>query len=387
MTRRRGPAPDRTSAALALALFLAMAVEMATTAADHGPPAANLVVGAVVCGALAWRRAHPLAAVVAVAVSGVVLSAWLTHPQDLVTMLLALVTAAYSVAAHAPRRRALAGLGAALGAVAAVNVVTQTLAVDDFVFPVVLFSGAWFTGRGIRARAVLTHELRSRTEQLERERREREREAVAEERARIARELHDVVAHSVSVMVVQAGAARRVLARDPGRSVEALGAVETTGREALAEMRRLLGILRPPATDHAPAPSLSDLATLAERFRAAGLHVELDVAGEPGPLPAGVDLCAYRVVQEALTNAVKHAGTGRARVAVRWKADSVELEVANRRGRRTAAALAGTSGGHGLLGMRERVALCGGELEAGAADRGRFVVRARLPREPAAVPA
>jgi signal transduction histidine kinase len=169
--------------------------------------------------------------------------------------------------------------------------------------------------------------------------------------------------------------------------VEALGAVETTGREALAEMRRLLGILRPATTDHAPAPSLSDLAALAERFRAAGLHVELVVAGEPGPLAAGVDLCAYRVVQEALTNAVKHAGAGRARVAVRWHADSVELEVANRRGRRTPPALAGTSGGHGLMGMRERVALCGGELEAGAADRGRFVVRARLPREPAAVPA
>jgi signal transduction histidine kinase len=234
---------------------------------------------------------------------------------------------------------------------------------------------------------VLTGELRSRTEQLERERREREREAVAEERARIARELHDVVAHSVSVMVVQAGAARRVLARDPGRSVEALGAVEATGREALAEMRRLLGILRPAATDRAPTPSLSDLDALAERFRAAGLHVELDVAGEPGPLPAGVDLCAYRVVQEALTNAVKHAGTGRARVAVRWEADSVEVEVANRSGRRTPAALAGTSGGHGLMGMRERVALCGGELEAGAADRDRFVVRARLPREHAAVPA
>jgi signal transduction histidine kinase len=168
--------------------------------------------------------------------------------------------------------------------------------------------------------------------------------------------------------------------------VEALGAVEATGREALAEMRRLLGILRPAATDRAPTPSLSDLDALAERFRAAGLHVELDVAGEPGPLPAGVDLCAYRVVQEALTNAVKHAG-GRARVAVRWEADSVEVEVANRSGRRTPAALAGTSGGHGLMGMRERVALCGGELEAGAADRDRFVVRARLPREHAAVPA
>jgi signal transduction histidine kinase len=204
---------------------------------------------------------------------------------------------------------------------------------------------------------------------------------VARERVRIARELHDVVAHSVSVMVVQAGAARSVLDRDPAASVRALGAVEATGREALTEMRRLLGILRPDGedADHSPQPSLDRLGALIARSRDAGLDVELRVEGRAGPLAPGVDLTAFRLVQEALTNALKHGGRGPARVVLRWSADLLEVEVANRIAADPAAhGLAG--GGHGLVGMRERVALCGGELRAGPIGRG-FVVRARLPRE------
>jgi signal transduction histidine kinase len=204
---------------------------------------------------------------------------------------------------------------------------------------------------------------------------------VARERVRIARELHDVVAHSVSVMVVQAGAARSVLDRDPEASVRALGAVEATGREALTEMRRLLGILRPDGedADHSPQPSLDRLGALIARSRDAGLDVELRVEGRAGPLAPGVDLTAFRLVQEGLTNALKHGGRGRARVVLRWSADVLEVEVANRISAGPAVhGLAG--GGQGLVGMRERVALCGGELRAGPIGRG-FVVRARLPRE------
>jgi signal transduction histidine kinase len=253
--------------------------------------------------------------------------------------------------------------------------------VGDVVFPDVLFAGCWVLGRVGRGRARLTAELRARTEQLERERTERERDAVARERVRIARELHDVVAHSVSVMVVQAGAARSVLDRDPDASVRALGAVEATGREALTEMRRLLGILRPDGqdADHSPQPSLDRLGALIARSRDAGLDVELRVEGRAGPLAPGVDLTAFRLVQEGLTNALKHGGRGRARVVLRWSAEVLEIEVANHIVDGPAAhGLAG--GGQGLIGMRERVALCGGELRAGPIGRG-FVVRARLPRE------
>ena len=204
---------------------------------------------------------------------------------------------------------------------------------------------------------------------------------MARERVRIARELHDVVAHSVSVMVVQAGAARSVLDRDPDASVRALGAVEATGREALTEMRRLLGILRPDGedADHSPQPSLDRLGALIARSRDAGLDVELRVEGQAGPLAPGVDLTAFRLVQEGLTNALKHGGPARARVVLRWSSEVLEVEVANRIAADGHAAHGLASGGQGLIGMRERVALCGGELRAGPIGRG-FVVRARLPR-------
>jgi signal transduction histidine kinase len=200
---------------------------------------------------------------------------------------------------------------------------------------------------------------------------------VVEERARIARELHDVVAHSVSVMTVQTGAVRRLLTPDQERERETLLAVERTGREALNEMRRLLGMLR--ATDEAeglaPQPSLRQLDTLVEQVREAGLPVELKVEGAPVDLPPGLDLSAYRIVQEALTNALKHAGPARATVAVRYGPDELELEIADD-GR---GAANGTGTGGGLVGMRERAALVGGRLEAGPRNGGGYAVRARLP--------
>ena len=219
---------------------------------------------------------------------------------------------------------------------------------------------------------------RERRAQLaERERDLVAREAVVEERARIARELHDAIAHNVSMMVVQAGAERRVLKTDAGSTREVLETIEKIGRGALTEMRRLVGMLRSDAADPlAPQPGLDDLPTLVSQVREAGLAVELRVEGEHRALPVGIELSAYRIVQEALTNALKHAGEAQAVVNVRYAADSLELEILDDgRGARTAVA----SGGHGLVGMRERVALYGGTLDAGRRPSGGFAIRVLLP--------
>jgi signal transduction histidine kinase len=215
-----------------------------------------------------------------------------------------------------------------------------------------------------------------RVQLAERERDLAAREAVVEERARIARELHDVIAHNVSMMVVQAGAERRVLDQaSPTREV--LETVERIGRSALTEMRRLVGMLRSEDADPlAPQPGLRDLSTLVTQVREAGLPVDLVVEGEPRELPAGIDLSAYRIVQEALTNALKHAGDARAAVRVQYGADALELEIADNG---TGSVRAVGSGGHGLVGMQERVALYGGRLDAGRRSGGGFSVRVVLP--------
>jgi signal transduction histidine kinase len=209
---------------------------------------------------------------------------------------------------------------------------------------------------------------------------ERARAAVAGERARIARELHDVIAHSVSVMTVQAGAARLLLDGDPHRAAEPLLAVEETDRQALAEMRRLLGVLRDDAGEPelVPQAGLKDLPMLATTIREAGLEVAMTVEGPQRPLPAGVELAAYRILQEALTNTLKHARAARAQVTVRYEPGCVLLEV-----RDDGRMPPGDGQGHGLLRMRERAALYGGELDAGPTPNGGFAVRARLPVESA----
>ena len=205
---------------------------------------------------------------------------------------------------------------------------------------------------------------------------------MTEERTRIARELHDIVAHCVSVMVIQTGAARSVARNDRAAAREALGAVESSGREALAEMRRMVGVLRKgdvELADTAP-PGLSQLAALATRARAAGLPVEVHVEGRPRDLPAGLDLAAYRVIQEGLTNAIKHAGGARARVVVLYAPTVLELEVSDD-GVGPAPPAQESGSGHGLIGMRERLRLYGGELHSGRRRGGGFAVSARIPLE------
>jgi signal transduction histidine kinase len=245
------------------------------------------------------------------------------------------------------------------------------------------FGLAWLIGDNLRVRRAYTRQLEDRAAELEHEREEKAAQAVTEERARIARELHDVVAHYVSVMVVQAAAARRVADKDPDAARGALQAVEMAGRTALAEMRRMLEVLRADDPGMGPQPGLGEIERLIQQVRDAGLPVELSIEGSVCCLPAGMDLAAYRIVQEALTNTVKHGGRATARVAVRYTPDTLEIEVVDD-GRGAAAPLltVADGGGHGLIGMNERVALFGGVLEAGPVLTGGYRVLARMPIEP-----
>jgi signal transduction histidine kinase len=249
----------------------------------------------------------------------------------------------------------------------------------------ILLNGVYFlTGYGFGNMAWLSArrqaELEYRAEQLHRSQEQNTRGAIIAERLRIARDLHDVVAHHVSVMGVQAGAARRALDRDQELARDALRTVEQTARTAIGELRGLLGVLRaedaePPAETHGVSPGLDQLDELVATARAAGLDVSHGVYGEPRPVPHGVALSAYRVVQEALTNVVKHAGARQAEVRVRYLETALEVEVTDDGRGRTAV----PAGGFGLLGMRERVAVHGGELEAGPRRDAGYRVRASLP--------
>jgi signal transduction histidine kinase len=275
------------------------------------------------------------------------------------------------------RTQAITGLGFGIGVTAIVAHNDPNGGVGNFVFSSIFFSIAWGIGFALSRKYWEAEEAKERAARAERERVERARLAVADERTRIARELHDVVGHSVSVMTVQASAARRLLKPHQEKEREALLVVEQTGREALAEMRKMVGVLRRPeeAPALAPQPSLEHLDKLIEHTQERGLPVELRIEGEPEPLPAGVDLTAYRLVQEGLTNAIKHAGAEHAEVVVRYGDGHVELTVTDD----GAGGGDGESGGHGLVGMRERVAVYGGELEAGPRAGGGFRLHARLP--------
>jgi signal transduction histidine kinase len=239
------------------------------------------------------------------------------------------------------------------------------------------FTLAWLGGFAMRDRAEQALRAEERASLAEREREGAARIAVAEERARIARELHDIVAHAVSVMVLQVGAVRHRLPDDFGDDVEALRNVEATGRSALGEMRRLLGAMRrdEDQAELAPQPGLGRLDVLLEEIRRAGLPVELHVDGEPVPLPAAIDLSAYRIVQEGLTNALKHADASAAHVQIRYAADELRIQVSDDGG-----GGGDPSGdGHGLVGVRERVKLYGGEMTAGTANGGGFRLTTSLP--------
>jgi signal transduction histidine kinase len=290
-----------------------------------------------------------------------------------------LLVGLYTVAAYSPRRERF--IGAAVVAIGLVVVAASNapgLNFSSIVFNYVLFTASYFLGASVRNRRLYTQQLEERAEQLERERDEEARRAVAEERVRIAQDLHDVVAHSMGVIAVQAGVGAHVIDTDPAEAKKSLEAISLTSRSTLTEIRRMLGVLRDDArAEFAPAPGLVDLERLVQQICDAGVDTHVTWEGHRGEVPHGVDLTAYRIVQESLTNVLKHGGPNvHVDVTIRYEPEALDVEIVDDgrgvNGRSSAS-------GHGLLGMRERVAVYGGSFDAGPHAGGGFRVAARLP--------
>jgi signal transduction histidine kinase len=372
-----------TSAFLTLAFLLIAAFQDSYGLPGKQPDLFSGLIVCVVVMSLTLRRRMPVAVLAFVLAGCLTLTAFGYVPM--LGPSAAYLIAIYSVASHR-------GLATSLpvGAFGLVLYVVS-MALDGYWFwqavsNAVLLIGVWWIGRSLRLRRAYLDELEARARRLERAREADSRAARAEERSRIARELHDVVAHHVSVMTVQAGAARRILHRDPEAVQDALSTIEQMGRTALGEMRRLVGVLRteaePVRSELSPQPGVHDVSGLVDQLRETGLQVQLWIEGESRSLSPGVDLAAFRLVQEALTNTLKHAGPqARAWVRIQYADRQLEIEVEDD-GRGLVAGLGRPGGnGHGLVGMRERVALYGGDLRIGPRSGGGFEVRARFPLE------
>jgi len=368
-------------------LALLLAALGAGSAFGHGRPvlvALPLLLAMIV--PVAFRRRNPEAAFSVAVVAGAIQLASSSGPSGAD---LAIPVLLYTLAAYRPRRVSLAGLGICLvGSI--VGVLAWTNGLDLYrkiAVALVIFCGtalvAWVLGDSMRYRRAYYAALEERAARLEREANAQAQIATAAERARIARELHDVIAHHVSVMVVQADGAGYALDSNPERARRALAAISATGRQTLTEMRRLLGLLRSgdARTELTPQPGLGQLRELVEQARAAGMSVSLTQQGAPHPLADGAELAAYRVVQESLTNTRKHAGlAAAASITLRYDNDGLVVQVSdNGRG----ALAAGDGAGHGLAGMRERVEMYGGTMTAGPLTDGGYQVTAQIPAAPA----
>jgi signal transduction histidine kinase len=335
----------------------------------------HALLAAVATVPLFVRRHRPLLALLLCLGAG-----WLHHELggESGVLWFGLCLSTYVLGAHGSRRSLLTGCAAVAGTILWYDVprLLDGTAVDEVLPAWFILAGLAGLGRWIRYRGREARELAGRAEQAERTRAEHAAQAVTEERARIARELHDLVAHSMGVIVIQAQAGLRTIDADPAAARRAFGSIETAGRQGLAEMRRLLHLLTTTEDGSvAPQPSLRELDQLLDRVRAAGVPVDLDVSGDLAHLPAGIDLAAYRIVQEALTNVLKHAGPARARVALHLAGGALDVEVRDDGTRpRTAA----PGGGHGLIGMTERAVLYGGDVETGPLPDGGYRVHARL---------
>jgi signal transduction histidine kinase len=327
---------------------------------------------------IVFRRKYPLIAAYVTTAVGIGHSLLEIGVASLITICIAL----YTLFAYVGRRQAI--LYFAVNEVISLVQTPWQLPqewISTLIFLNLALAFSWVLGEFVGARRAYHAELEQRLRLLETERDQQARIAVAEERARIARELHDVVAHAVSVMVVQADGAAYAVHGQPELAERAVKTISSTGREALTELRRLLGVLRSEQAggERAPQPGTQSLSDLAARVRAVGLPVQLDIVGNVDDLPAGVGLGIYRIVQEALTNSLKHAGPGTsATVRVARVGDRVDLTITDD-GHRTSRSLVGVSGGNGLIGMRERALVFGGTLEAGPRDSGGWQVRASLP--------
>ena len=347
---------------------------------DHasGPAVHSVLVGAATVPLLVRRR-HPLP-VLAV----VVVAAWLQYRlgAGLAQPFFGVAAATYSVGSWAARRPALVGLATTMTCVLVIDLprLRDGEPWDDVLPAWALMAAVWAFGRWVRSRRGELDRLAEETTSLRETRAQESRAAVAAERARIARELHDLVAHSMGIIVIQSQAAQRVLPHDPAAADEALRAIERSGRQGMAEMRRLLGVLvgGEGEVPHSPQPGVRDLDALVEQVRAAGLDVCVHVDGDPRQLPPGIDLSTYRIVQEALTNVLRHAVATTATLRLRYAPDEVSVEVVDDG---TAATPGDARGGRGLVGMRERVTVFGGRLDTGPLPGGGWRVLATLPLE------
>ena len=331
---------------------------------------------------IAWRRRFPIA-VLFLTFAALTSHEAIDFPE---APILSPYFAIYTVGASRERRPSAIAAGTAVSVYLAAYVSgvlrheTPPISLaSNFLF----VTAFWVLGISVRTVRAYATELEDRAGRLEREQEERARRAAVDERGRIARELHDVVAHNVSVMVLQAGGARRVLDSRPERTREALNSIERTGRQALTEMRRLLGVLRQEDEGNGPLeppPGIDRLDNLVSQIGEAGLPVDVLLEGHPRPLPVGLDVSVYRIIQEALTNALRHAGPARAKVLVRYGDHDLQVRVTDD-GRGIPGSGGDGSSGQGLIGMRERVALFGGEFEAGPTPGGGYAVSVRLPIE------
>jgi len=401
--RSTEPRPAVSRRAVGIDVGLAAVATVAALAVP--PPARPLepLLVALTTAPLALRRVFPLTAFWAVLAA--IVAAYFPQNHATLVTFLTVSFAAYSAVVHS-RYRGAALLSMPLATVVVIALFADTAPpVPARATPLLIFIPIMIVGNAVHQWAQRAGDSGARLRQAQAEHEAATRHALAVERARIASELHDVVTHNVSMMVVQAGAARRVLGADPAEAIKALLAVESSGRTAMTELRHLLGLLSPPpeaaadgvrgAAGLAPQPGLAELREMIDRVAAAGLPVELHVSGTPRDLPAGLGLAVFRIVQEALTNVIKHAGKPPTEVRLSYEPAALVVEVAD--GGRPIPAAAPASGaggdgvpggaGMGLLGLRERVALYGGEFTAGPRPGGGWLVTARMPVEPAQIPA
>jgi signal transduction histidine kinase len=364
-------------------LDVAIAVGLSILAIVEGPgtDAYDFSPAVLLCTApLVFRRRWPIP-VLLVALGGFSIAGNASNLAALVGGLIAAVSVGLDEKHPVIGLITATGVAAAIAAEFGRGSYTQ-LPIPSFLSPFLLIGAAFLAGRAVASRQVVADQQRERANQMEREHAAAIKVATEAERRHIARELHDVIAHSVGVMVVQAAAARHVLEEKPDASRDALLAVESTGHEAMAELRRLLGVLNEDGTPApmAPQPGTDRLESLVARVREAGLPVELRIEGDARPLPPGVDVAAYRIVQEALTNALKYAGGAPTQAVLRYSGEAVDIDVVDEGQVATPA----DGIGRGLTGMRERVAVFGGSIEAGRREAGGYAVHAHLPIEPTA---
>ena len=361
----------RWDVALAAATLVGAWVEIAALQPAHATVA--VLTSLYACLALAFRRAYPVAVAV-ICTSAQVVNQWLAVPiSDLAVPLVWLVVSIYTMGRYTPLRRALIGLAMVGG------LFVSTLFMDesDWFFGAMVAGVPFLVGVAFRANANETDELTERVSTMEQQREAEVAAALAEERARIARDLHDVIAHSVTVMLVQAGAAQEVLATDPVRATAALGSVQDAGREALSEMSTLLGMLHDDtdAVGLSPQPGIDQLERLVRQASGSGFEATLTVVGTPYDVLPGIQVSIYRVVQESLTNIRKHSSATHALVTMTYADGRVVTEICSN-GRATGT---GEGSGRGIVGMRERVDIYGGVLEAGPLPDGGYRVLASIP--------